>query len=291
MKKKISKNDTSQAVGLDIALELAHFITGKSNMHYGIWDNLHVNLGNLGIAQEAYTEKLFSYLPRDQHLNILDIGGGAGETAKKLLALGHKVTIVVPSPILAEHSRNNTSNKARIELCTFENFKLKNDELFDLCLFSESFQYIPLNVALKKAKSLLNKTGKIIVSDCFRSNISFKNKHRPPGGGHLLQEMYKEINLNKLEIIIEEDITSSVSASIDLEQRFYNTIGFIIRRVIQSYSNRNKLTFKVIKVIYRVLFSYKKRMQLNERLFNNLRNSEAFELHNKYMIFLLKPYI
>ena len=79
MKKKLPANDTSQAIGLDIALELANFITGKSNMHYGIWDELEVNLGNLGIAQEAYTKKLFSYLPKDKHLSILDVGGGATE--------------------------------------------------------------------------------------------------------------------------------------------------------------------------------------------------------------------
>ena len=120
MKKNLPINDTSQAVGLDIALELAHFITGKSNMHYGIWDDLNVNLGNLGIAQETYTEKLLSYLPRDKKLNILDIGGGAGETANKLLKLGHRVTIIVPSPILASHAKCNTSNNASIHLCTFE---------------------------------------------------------------------------------------------------------------------------------------------------------------------------
>ena len=130
MKKKLANNDTSQAVGLDIALELASFITGKSNMHYGIWDNLEINLGNLGIAQDAYTEKVFSYLPKSKTLNILDIGGGAGETAKKLLELGHQVTIVVPSPVLALHSKNNTQNKANI------NFKccLREPCVFLLCL-------------------------------------------------------------------------------------------------------------------------------------------------------------
>ena len=291
MKKKLPINDTSQAVGLDIALELAHFITGKSNMHYGIWDDLKVNLSNLGIAQETYTEKLFSYLPNDKNLNILDIGGGAGETAKKLLKLGHKVTIIVPSPILASYAKTKTSNKANIHLCTFEDFQPKKNESFDVCLFSESFQYIPLKQALKKSKSLLNKTGIIIISDCFRSNVSSKKLYRPPGGGHPLQEMYKEINSNQLKIIMEEDITSSVSASIDLEQRFYNTLGVIIKRVIQSYSNRNKFTFKIMKIIYKILLSHKKRMQLNDRLFNNSRNSEIFELYNNYMIFLLKPHI
>ena len=289
MKKKLNNNDTSQAVGLDIALELASFITGKSNMHYGIWDNLEINLGNLGIAQEAYTKKVFSYLPKNKILNILDIGGGAGETAKKLIELGHHVTIVVPSPILASHSKNNTANKANIKLCTFEEYQSDDNELFDLCLFSESFQYIPLNVALKKAKNLLNANGQIIISDCFRSSISFKSPYRPPGGGHSLQEMYKEIIINKLEILNEEDITKSVSASIDLEQRFYNTLGAVIKRIIQTYSNRHKIIFKIMKIIYTLLLNNKKRMRLKDRLFKNSRNSQVFELHNNYMIFLLKP--
>ena len=291
MNKKPPINDTSQAVGLDIALELANFITGKSNMHYGIWDDLQVNLANLGIAQELYTEKLFSYLPKDKHLNILDIGGGAGETANKLLKLGHQVTIIVPSPILATHSKNNTANKAKIELCTFEDFQPRKNEFFDICLFSESFQYIPLNKALKKSKGLLHKDGKIIISDCFRSNVSFSTPYRPPGGGHRLEEMYNQISSNKLEIIAEEDITTSVSPSIDLEQQFYNTLGIVIKRVIKSYSNRNKFTFKMMRMFYVILLSHKKRMQLNDRLFNNSRNSETFELYNNYMIFLLKPYV
>ena len=43
----------------------------------------------------------FSNLLPEGPLRILDIGGGAGETAKKLLALGHSVEIVVPSAFLA----------------------------------------------------------------------------------------------------------------------------------------------------------------------------------------------
>ncbi len=290
LKKKLSINDTSQAIGLDIALELANFITGKSNMHYGIWDGLQVNLANLGDAQEAYTKKLLSYLPKNRKLNILDIGGGAGETAKNLLKLGHKVTIIVPSPILASHAKNKTSNKADIQLCTFEDYQPKKNILFDICLFSESFQYIPIDLALKKSKGLLNDTGRIIISDCFRSNIESTNQYRAPGGGHSLKEMYKKINLNKLKIIKKEDITSSVSASIDLEQKFYNTLGMVIKRIAQSYYNRNKITFKIAKVIYKMLLNNKKRTRLNDRLFNKSRTSEIFELHNNYMIFLLKPY-
>ena len=109
-----NKNQTSQAVGLDIALKLSNFITGKDNMHYGLWDGLDITLDNLGIAQEAYTKKLLSYLPNNKSLDILDIGGGAGETAKLLISLGHKVTIVVPSPILASKAKENTNGIATV---------------------------------------------------------------------------------------------------------------------------------------------------------------------------------
>ena len=96
---KKAKIDT-RAIGLDAGLGFVKWLTGAENLHYGLWTGLDQNAGNAGTAQTAYTEKLFGYLPEGK-LAILDIGGGAGETAKKLLALGHEVEIVVPSPLLA----------------------------------------------------------------------------------------------------------------------------------------------------------------------------------------------
>ena len=55
-------------------------------------------------------------------LEILDIGGGAGENAKKLIERGHRVTIIVPSKILAEHAKINTNKKAEILITTFEDY-------------------------------------------------------------------------------------------------------------------------------------------------------------------------
>ncbi len=289
MSQKI-KQHTSQSIGLDIAVDLANFATGKDNLHYGIWDGLDVNLGNLCLAQEAYTKKLLSYLPKGKQLKILDIGGGAGETAKELLSLGHKVTLIVPSSSLASLAKKNTRNEAKIELCTFEDYKPDHNELFDLCLFSESFQYIPLKLALKKAKKLLKNKGKVLVSDCFRSDaIKQKNLYRPPGGGHLLSEMYEEINLNSLRIISSEEITQSVSGSIDLEQKFYNTIGSIFIRIKDSFSIKNPILFLIASSIYKFLLNKKKRVNVKNRLYKDLRNSKIFEKYNHYMIFFLGP--
>ena len=283
-----NKNQTSKAVGLDIALKLSNFITGKDNMHYGLWDGLDITLDNLGIAQEAYTKKLLSYLPNNKSLDILDIGGGAGETAKLLISLGHKVTIVVPSPILASKAKENTNGIATVELCTFEEYKNQNNKAFDLCLFSESFQYIPLEIVLKKAQNLLAPQGHILIADCFRSEMYNKISHRPPGGGHYLRKMYAKINELNLSIEVKEDITSSVSASIDLEQKFYNTIGFSIKRVLEVLKFKHPILIRIIKLIYVILLNKKKRNGIKSRLFEKVRTAEDFEIYNHYMIFLLK---
>ena len=138
---QFQKNNTldTKALGLEVSLAIAKFVTGKENMHYGVWDNLDPCLENLGKAQEQYTKLLLKYFPK------------------------------------------------------------KKKQTFDLCLFSESFQYIPAKIALKKAKELLNKGGQILVADCFRSDVKHSSHNRRPGGGHPLSEMLKllpDIDLN-----------------------------------------------------------------------------------------------
>jgi hypothetical protein len=113
------KIDT-RALGLDVGLAFIRWLTGAENLHYGLWTGLEVTAANLKAAQDAYTEKLFGHLPEGR-LRILDIGGGAAETAKKLLALGHHVEIVVPSAYLAERCRANAPG-AVLHECTFEAF-------------------------------------------------------------------------------------------------------------------------------------------------------------------------
>ena len=185
---QFQKNNTldTKALGLEVSLAIAKFVTGKENMHYGVWDNLDPCLENLGKAQEQYTRLLFKYFPKKKKLRILDVGGGAGEIAKKLISLGHSVTVIVPSNILSRRCLENTDNKAEVHDIKFEDYKPKKNQTFDLCLFSESFQYIPAKIALKKAKGLLSKDGQILVADCFRSNLKNNSHNRRPGGGHPL---------------------------------------------------------------------------------------------------------
>ena len=58
------KIDT-RAVGLDVGLAFIRWLTGAENLHYGLWTGLEATAGNLRAAQDAYTVKLFGYLPED----------------------------------------------------------------------------------------------------------------------------------------------------------------------------------------------------------------------------------
>lgn len=288
---KKKKKEASRLVGLDIALKVSSFVTGKEHLHYGLWEKLDVTLENLGKAQEAYTNLLFKYLPKKEpqkKLEILDIGGGAGENAKKLIERGHRVTIIVPSKILAEHAKINTNKKAEILITTFEDYIPKYNS-FDLCLFAESFQYIPIKTALKKASILLKNNGEILIADCFRSDKKQIGIIRQPGGGASLKSMEKELEIQKFKILVRKEITKLVAPSVELEQKFYNTLGFSINRIVTSLNVNRPITLKFLKIIYKIFFSKRRRKRLEKRLFENTRTADSFIKYNHYMIYKLRP--
>ena len=281
----MTKKMNSQAVGLDIGLSFVKWLTGYENLHYGIWTDLDVTAGNLGQAQSIYTEKLFSYLPSGS-LRILDVGGGAGETARKLIALGHQVDIVVPSPFLAERCRANAP-QATVHLCKFEDFETNKE--FDLCLFSESFQYIPYKTAIERAQKYVKTDGNILIADCFRINSAEKTgKTRRVGGGHSLTVFQDYLDASVITITSNEDITTAVAPSIDLEQELFNVFGHAIRRVdTEIQIGKPTLRWFLVRMLHMIL-NEKRRYRLGRRLFEKERTSKAFITHNQYMIFSLQ---
>jgi MPBQ/MSBQ methyltransferase len=271
----------SRSVGLDIGLSFSRWLTGRENLHYGIWDGLEVCAGNVGPAQEAYTAKVFAQLP-DGPLRILDIGGGAGETAKKLIALGHRVEIVVPSAFLAERCRINAPD-AVVHEAMFEDAAITGP--FDLCLFSESYQYIPLDQGIPKCLSLLKPDGHILIADCFRSETFAPDKVQATvGGGHGIAAFRTFLQSQPLDLLFEEDITQAVAPSIDVEQGLFNVVGFGVTRVDQQLAVQRPKTRSFVHWLMRRLMSPRKRARLDQRLNQQTRNAAHFEANNIYLI-------
>ncbi|MEL6642588.1 MAG: class I SAM-dependent methyltransferase [Pseudomonadota bacterium] len=281
MKQKID----TKAIGLDVGLAFIRWLTGAENLHYGLWTGLEVSAGNLRQAQEAYTTKLFELLP-DGPLKILDVGGGAGETAKKLTALGHDVDIVVPSAFLAGRCRENAP-KARVHEMMYEDFA-GEDGSFDLVLFSESFQYIPLSESLPISARLLKPGGHLILSDCFRSE-AFKMGHlHQPGGGHAIEKFRAALGDSTFSVISEEDITAAVSPSIDLEQALFHVFGLAITRIDTELTDKRPKSRWLLNRAYRLILSQRRRDKLHQRLMEHTRTAEAFETYNRYLMMKLR---
>ncbi|MGB0798134.1 MAG: class I SAM-dependent methyltransferase [Planktomarina sp.] len=279
------KIDT-QAIGLDIGLSFVKWLTGAENLHYGLWDGLDVHAGNLRAAQDAYSDALFKLLP-DTPCRILDIGGGAGETARKLLAMGHTVDIVVPSAFLASRCRE-TAAGATVHEMIFEDFR--TDDKFDVCLFSESYQYIGLNDGLPKALTLLATGGQVIISDCFRREEYYANGDSTiVGGGHNIREFRELIASLPVTVHHETDITEATAPSVDIEQGLFNVVGFAGTRVDQALAAGKPKTRWIVQRLWRNLLSDRRRDRLNKRLYETLRNRDVFAQNNIYLMMCVRP--
>jgi SAM-dependent methyltransferase len=280
------KLDT-RAVGLDVGLSFVRWLTGAEHLHYGLWDGLEVTAGNLRRAQDAYSVKLFALLPARQGLRILDVGGGAGETAKKLLALGHQVDIVVPSAFLASRCRINAP-QARVHEMRFEDFT--TDAAFDVCLFSESFQYIPLKDSLSKARDLLAPGGEVLISDCFRSDAFRRDKTRATvGGGHPWARFREAVAMHGLVLLSEQDVTASVAPSIDLEQALFHVFGHGLSRIDDELARTRPTRWKMARFVIDRFVGPRQRVRLTQRFFERTRTSETFALNNRYVMARLGP--
>ncbi len=280
----MGKKLDTRSLGLDAGLEFIKWLTGAENLHYGYWDGLEVTAGNLRAAQDAYTDNLFAQLPKGR-LRILDIGGGAGETAAKLLALGHQVDIVVPSAVLAERCRANAP-EARVHQTTFETFE--TDQQFDLCLFSESFQYIRLDTGLAKACALLTEGGEILIADCFRQDHFRAENQSAAGGGHVISAFRHELARQPLTVLHESDITAFVAPSIDLEQGLFNVIGHVLSRVDDELAAKRPTQRKLLQTLLKLFLKERTRERLDARLNQKSRTSEIFLEFNHYLVLRLK---
>lgn len=277
------KIDT-RSLGLDIGLSFVKWLTGAENLHYGYWTGLEVNAANLGAAQAAYTDLLFERLPKEP-CRILDIGGGAGETARKLIALGHEVEIVVPSDFLAARCRENAP-EAVVQHATYEAAALSGP--FDVCLFSESFQYIPMGESLPKCLSLLAPEGRIVIADCFRSETFSPDKLQATvGGGHPIAAFRKALDTHGLTATDEIDITAAVAPSIDLEQGLFHVLGYAMGRVDAELKEKRPRLRGMIGWGARRLLSPRRRARLDQRLNQQTRTAAHFANNNTYLMLTL----
>lgn len=196
----------TRELGLELGLLALHAFAATDALHYGLWDDdLPACLANLAEAQRRYTDFLLEHIPADA-TSVLDVGCGAGVVAQRLVERGHAVTCVSPSAVLAARTRDRLGEAVPVHECRFE--QLDTEARFDVVLFSESFQYIPMDVALPRARALLRPGGRVVICDFFKTDAEGKG---PMGGGHRYRRFAPAVQAAGLQVMHERDITARVA--------------------------------------------------------------------------------
>ena len=275
MKSKIN----SKEVGLDLGLLLFKNFLDTDYLHYGLFKNgLEPKTINLPKAQENYAQLLISLIP-DNVNTILDIGGGSGRFALTLANLGYKVDCVTPDSVLTDYAEELLGNQVDLYKMTFQKFETESK--YDMIIFSESFQYIPIKVSMEKSIRLLNKGGHILIADFFKTDTKGKSAL---GGGHKLKTLNQKMNDYPISLEISKDITFETAPTIDIaNQLSKNLLHPIWRLILDSLSRRYPKLYKLLKWKYS-----KKINKIEHTYFSGEMNGENFKKFKCYMVYLLK---
>jgi SAM-dependent methyltransferase len=232
----------------------------------------------LHIAQENYTDFLISHIP-DGVKTILDVGGGLGQIAKKLVDMGYQVDCVSPSPFLNKQIRLLLPSTSQVFECMYEQFDTSRK--YDVVLFSESFQYVRMAEALEKTTNILNDDGYLLICDIFKKDA---NKNTVFHGGHKLAKFQQFLAQYPFQPVEDIDITEQTAPNLDIfDDTIRNVVGPLLDSGFNYLVNRYPWTVKLLRWKYR-----KKIERTYRKYFNGGRTSEDFRKYKTYRLLLYK---
>ena len=269
----------SKAIGLDVGLLIGKFFMDTEELHYGYWpDDKTVTAQNFSQAQDRHSQLIIDNIPGTVK-HILDVGSGSGSLAKKLTALGYQVDCVIPSEFLAEKIQENVHPSSKIYTSKFE--ELEISDKYDLILFSESFQYVKLNISINKILSILDKNGYLLICDVFHKNVSGIS---PMRGGHRLDLFENEIEKTELIKKTDIDITLETAPTWDFLNQFLNEVAIPISDMSHSY-----VTYKYPKLIKFMKWKFRNRIdKITKVWLSNELTGANFAKFKSYRLFLYK---
>ncbi|MBP5971881.1 class I SAM-dependent methyltransferase [Brasilonema sp. CT11] len=209
-------------------------VTGSSYLHYGYWETLphsgeELTLTSLRAAQQAYTDKLFSFIPQGIS-TVLDVGCGIGGNAKYLLERGFNVEGLAPDALQQEKFIKNTNGQVPFYLTRFEDFQQTHS--YDLILFSESSQYIAVDDLAQGAARLLSSGGYLLIADMMRSDPEYQEGIF--SNCHVTSVLQEALERAGFSLIKSEDISNSIAPTIDLSLDYFRSFGLTTMKYISD---------------------------------------------------------
>jgi len=270
---------SSQKIGLDIGLVIGRFFMGSEDIHYGYWPNgKDASVQNFAHAQDSHSKLILDHIPEKTNY-ILDVGGGSGNLALKLLNKGYSVDCVIPSEFLAEQAKAKLGNESVIHICGFE--QMPTTKTYDLIIFSESFQYVKMDASIHKVENMISPIGHLLICDFFRRDIPGKS---PMGGGHSWQDFKNIISTLPFQQVTDLDISEETAPTIDLLDQFCRDVLMPISEMSGSYLQYNYPYLTAL-----LNWKLKKRIKKIRRTFlSGELNGESFKKFKTYRLLLYK---
>ena len=270
---------SSQKIGLDIGLVIGRFFMGSEDLHYGYWPNgKDASVQNFAHAQDSHSKLIMDHIPEKTN-SILDVGGGSGNLALKLLDNGYSVDCVIPSEFLAEQAKAKLGKESVIHISGFE--QIPTTKTYDLIIFSESFQYVKMDESLHKVGDIISSVGHLLICDFFRRDVPGKS---PMGGGHSWQGFKDTISTLPFQQVTDLDISEETAPTIDLLDQFCQDVLMPISEMSGSY-----LQYKYPYLTKLLNWKLKKRIEKIRRTYlSGELNGDSFKKFKTYRLLLYK---
>ena len=269
----------SNIIGLDIGLAFGRFFLNTEDLHFGYWPNSEKPTSkNFSWAQENHSKLIIDKIPKGAR-KILDVGSGSGNLALKLLNSGFEVDCVIPSEFLAQAVKEKIEDRGIIHICKFEEFDATRK--YDVIIFSESFQYVNINISLEKVQKVLTQGGHLLICDFFRREIYEKSLM---GGGHQWKKFQDEICSTKLKLINDMDITDGTAPTVDFLDQFCQEVLKPVGEMTGEYMMSN-----YPKITSILMWKFQNRLdKIKLRYLSGTVNGESFKKFKTYRLLLYK---
>lgn len=282
----------------ELGLVLGQQLLGVDDLHYGLWeDDLPLSFANLAEAQQRYTEMIIDALPVADGGNtrVFDIGCGTGHILAQLLQRDYRADGLVPAPKLAERVRQRLAelhNKdAKLFEAGFEDFPADSFQAYyDAALFSESYQYIPMEKSFPILAQIVKPGGVVVICDFFKTEHDGDGQPGDGsfGGGHPMHKFYEELKKHPFTVLRDEDITTKVSPNIKLVDDTLRHKLMPAGQTLNRYLTENyPKSWKLIKGIFK-LFLGRKLQKQQYKYFAGHRTQAVFERYKTYHLLVLK---
>ncbi len=280
----------------EFGLVFAQQLFAVEDLHYGFWsEDLEPSLLNFKTAQQRYTDFLIEAIPPKPEatggVRVLDIGCGTGHTLVQMLDRGYRADGLVPAPAMAEQVRarlrQRGEQESRLFECTLQAMPAaERNQQYDVALFSESFQYVPMSQAFSLLETIVKPGGYVVICDFFKTEHAGDGQpgDRSFGGGHRYTDFQQLLKDLPFEVLRDEDITRNLSPNLALVnsvlmQRVAPALG-TLNRYLQD--NKPWLAW-LIHLLFRKKFA-----KIRYKYLSGLRSQETFERYKTYHLIVLR---